>query len=313
MKETIEQIKIYLNALNIEEITSLRTLVEEYLIPLKENSQISSHHAGENTLQHVLLVIDTLSHLLIFLKREEGEQVEQLNNYPEVESALQSELKPETRAKMQAYLKENIDGMSKEVLLFYASLLHDVGKINLLKRYRKRIAKYSHYSNHHLFGALVVNYYGDCVRDIEEYRQELTEKKARVSKEENLQKIERGIKYLQLVERFLNEHRQLLEDVSFTQKQFNFISSLIRFHHDFSGSFNEYKIKGKIPKKTKRLLRFLNNENILIGESLLFYSDVMSCLHLFGHRELKIQLVSFIDLVIDTFYTTRVFTSGTKC
>jgi hypothetical protein len=290
MAEPIEVLESHIKALEIGRLTSLAGILKHYVRPLEGISQQSSHHKGESTLEHVLLVVESLARALLVIKRLSSAESRYLDKYPGLENEIVSSLSADMKARLHKYLKDEMDGKPKEELLFYAALLHDSGKLDLMRRYEKDFGKFSHFSKHHIFGSLIVNYYDDCVRDVEEYRKDL-EKRAAAS---GGGKFADEIAYLGLLERFLRENKDVLESMSFTRKQLNFISRLIQHHHEFSGPFNEFKGTGKVPKATRKVIKSLKQEGILEGELLLFYADVMSCLGLFGHEELKKKLVAFI-------------------
>ncbi len=298
MKQKIDILKKHIADLQIEELSNIEEIYTKYLKPLEEVSQESSHHKGETTLEHVFLVVHSLKNVLLFIKNMNAKKQKESTQITEIEALFET-VNPEIYTRITAYINEKIDGITIETLIFYATLLHDTGKISILQEYETTFARFNRFSKHHLFGALIVNYYADCIKEIEECEKELKSVKERSTKEEKIKLVDEELKYLEYIKRFVQKNEEILQNISFTQKQFNFISTLIKYHHEFSGAFNEYKKNQKIQKNTKKIIKDFHNKGVLIGIILLFYADVMSCLTVSENDQVKKELVSFIITVLE--------------
>jgi hypothetical protein len=297
MENTILAIERNIDFVSLKRIDKLHTIIKMFLLPLDNVVQNSTHHDGETTLDHVIQALNVITHLLLFLKNQERANIKEIKELNELEESINDYLVSNIKKIIVSDLNKKIDCQTKEHLLFYAILFHDIGKINILKNYETKFSKFNHFSKHHIFGSIIFNFYEDSIKQLDEYKKVLQ----KTYNDNNKQAIAEEIKYLDIIKNFIEEHKGLLSDISLTKKQLNYISKLIFNSHIFSNPFNEFKQGKKIGKKFKRIIQQLKRDDILVSSILLFYADAMSCIMIFKKKNTQLKLLEFITYILNTY------------
>jgi hypothetical protein len=260
VERQIKEVMALVGSYNPKAIERLEQQITEILNKFAAQKEDEKEHKGETSLVHVLNVLKTLDTLLKTLKQEKTEshiaQLEQfLTQFPRLDRLLEEEGKP-------------AGTHTREELLFFATLFHDVGKLYHFKGLEEKFEDAKKFKRHSFLGRWLFAHSEekDLIQaQIEKNQAEVQKLEAKKDKWKESQALEyeerlQLVEILKEIKNLFDQYQKMFQELEFTKQEVIFMQQLIEQHMKWLEIFNPYEKKLIVEKYDETLNKQLNDQ-----------------------------------------------------